>query len=206
MPNGHNIKFGYFLIPNADAPLLSIAQEAERLGLDYIAVQDHPYQRRFVDSWTLLSMIAAKTSRIGLFPDVANVPLRPPAVLAKAAASLDVLSGGRVELGLGAGGFWDAIEAYGGPRRTPGQALAALAEAVEVIRKVWSGERNLRFEGEHYRLAGVHSGPVPAHPIGIWVGVYGPRALRLAGRVADGWVPSFRGELQPLREMSGRLE
>ena len=163
--NARPIKFGYFLIPNADAPLLSIAQEAERLGLDYIAVQDHPYQRRFVDTWTLLSMIAATTSRIGLFPDVANLPLRPPAVLAKAAASIDVLSGGRFELGLGAGGFWDAIEAYGGPRRTPGDALAALEEAIEVIRKVWSGERNLRFEGQHYRLRGAHSGLVPAHPI-----------------------------------------
>src|SRR5215207_6723254 len=159
MPDGPDIKFGYFLIPNADAPLLSHAQEAERLGLDYVAVQDHPYQRRFVDTWTLLSMLAATTSRIGLFPDVANLPLRPPAVLAKAAASIDVLSGGRFELGLGAGGFWEAIEAYGGQRRGPGAALAALAEAVTVIRAVWSGERNLRFTGEHYHLAGAHSGP-----------------------------------------------
>ena len=205
MPNGHNIKFGYFLIPNADAPLLSLAQEAERLGLDYIAIQDHPYQRRFVDTWTLLSMIAATTSRIGLFPDVANLPLRPPAVLAKAAASLDVLSGGRFELGLGAGGFWDAIEAYGGPRRAPGDALAALAEAIEVIRKVWSGERNLRFEGQHYRLRGAHSGPVPTHPIGIWLGVTGPRALKLTGQVADGWVPSFRGDLKKIAEMTQQL-
>ena len=201
-----DIKFGYFLIPNADAPLLSIAQEVERLGLDYIAVQDHPYQRRFVDTWTLLSMIAATTSRIGLFPDVANLPLRPPAVMAKAAASLDVLSGGRFELGLGAGGLWDAIEAYGGPRRTPGDALAALEEAIEVIRKVWSGERNLRFEGQHYRLQGAHSGPVPAHPIGIWLGVTGPRALKLAGKFADGWVPSFRGDLKKIAEMTKRLD
>ena len=201
-----DIKFGYFLIPNADAPLLSIAQEVERLGLDYISVQDHPYQRRFVDTWTLLSMIAATTSRIGLFPDVANLPLRPPAVMAKAAASLDVLSGGRFELGLGAGGFWDAIEAYGGPRRTPGDALAALEEAIEVIRKVWSGERNLRFEGQHYHLRGAHSGPVPAHPIGIWLGVTGPRALKLAGKVADGWVPSFRGDLKKIAEMTKRLD
>jgi len=200
------IKFGYFLIPNADAPLLLIAQEAERLGLDYIAVQDHPYQRRFVDTWTLLSMIAAATSRIGLFPDVANLPLRPPAVMAKAAASIDLLSGGRFELGLGAGSFWDAIEAYGGPRRTPSAALAALAEAIEVIRKVWSGDRNLRFEGQHYRLHGAHPGPLPAHPIGIWLGVTGPRALRLAGQVADGWVPSFRGDLGKIADMSRRLD
>src|SRR4030095_508890 len=146
--NVHPIRFGYFLIPNADAPLLSSAREVERLGLDYIAIQDHPYQLRFVDTFVLLSMIAATTSRIGLFPDVANLPLRPPAVMAKAAASIDLLSGGRFELGLGAGGFWEAIEAYGGPRRTPGAALAALAEGIEVIRRIWSGDRNLRFEGQ----------------------------------------------------------
>jgi alkanesulfonate monooxygenase SsuD/methylene tetrahydromethanopterin reductase-like flavin-dependent oxidoreductase (luciferase family) len=203
---GRAVKFGYFLVPNAADPLLLTVQRVERLGLDYVAVQDHPYQRRYVDTWTLLSMIAASTTRIGLFPDVANLPLRPPAVLAKAAATLDVLSGGRVELGLGAGGFWDAIEAYGGPRRTPGAALVALGEAIEVIRKVWSGERNLRFDGRHYRLAGAHSGPVPAHPIGIWLGVYGPRALRLAGRAVDGWVSSLRGELRPVVEMAARLD
>jgi alkanesulfonate monooxygenase SsuD/methylene tetrahydromethanopterin reductase-like flavin-dependent oxidoreductase (luciferase family) len=206
MPDGKSLKFGYFLIPNADQPLISMAQEAERLGLDYVAVQDHPYQRRFVDTWTLLSMIAASTSRIGLFPDVASLPLRPPAILAKAAASLDLLSGGRFELGLGAGAFWDAIKAYGGPRRSPGVALEALAEAIEVIRKVWSGERNLRFEGKHYQLRGAQSGPVPAHPIGIWLGVTGPRALRLAGQVADGWVPSFRGDLQKIADMTRRLD
>ncbi len=123
MDFGRDVRFGYFLIPYAADPLLATAQEVERRGLDYVAVQDHPYQRRYVDTWTLLSMIAAGTSRVGVFPDVANLPLRPPAVLAKAAASLDLLSGGRVELGLGAGGFWDAIEAYGGPRRDPGAAL-----------------------------------------------------------------------------------
>lgn len=200
------IKFGYFLIPNADSPLVSIAQEAERRGLDYVAIQDHPYQRRFVDTWTLLSMIAATTSRIGLFPDVANLPLRPPAVMAKAAASIDLLSGGRFELGLGAGSFWDAIEAYGGPRRSPGAALEALEEAIEVIRKVWSGERNLRFEGQHYRLRGAHSGPLPAHPIGIWLGVTGPRALKLLERADDGWVVSFRGDLDKIARMTRQLD
>jgi len=201
-----NIKFGYFLIPTVDAPLLSIAQEVERLGLDYIAVQDHPYQRHFVDTWTLLSMIAAKTSRIGLLPDVTNLPLRPPAVMAKAAATIDVLSGGRFELGLGAGAFWDAIEAYGGPRRSTGVAFEAMAEAIEVIRMVWSGDRNLRFEGQHYQLKGAQSGPVPAHPIGIWLGVTGPRSLKLAGKVADGWLPSLRGDLSAIAEKSKRLD
>lgn len=207
MPDhGRALKFGYFLIPNAGDPLIATAQEVERLGLDYVAVQDHPYQRRFVDTWVLLSMIAARTSRIGLFPDVANLPLRPPAVLAKSAATIDLLSGGRFELGLGAGGFWDAIEAYGGPRRRPGEALAALAEAVEVIRRLWSGERGLRFEGRSYRLGGAHSGPLPAHPIGIWLGTYGPRALALTGRIADGWVVSFRGDLAALGDLVARID
>jgi alkanesulfonate monooxygenase SsuD/methylene tetrahydromethanopterin reductase-like flavin-dependent oxidoreductase (luciferase family) len=203
---GRDVTFGYFLIPNAADPLLDIAREIEARGLDWIGIQDHPYQRRFVDTWTLLGAVAAITTRVGFFPDVANLPLRPPAMMAKAAASLDVLSGGRFELGLGAGNFWDAIEAYGGPRRAPRDSLAALEEAIKVIRLIWSGERNLRFSGEHYRLAGAHSGPLPVHPIGIWLGVYGPRALRLAGRLADGWVPSLRGDVTVLTEGSARLD
>ena len=207
MPDhGRDLTFGYFLVPNAADPLLATAREIEERGLDWIGVQDHPYQRRYVDTFVLLSAIAATTTRVGVFPDVANLPLRPPAVLAKAAASIDVLSGGRFELGLGAGGFWDAIEAYGGPRRTPGESLGALEEAIAVTRLIWSGERNLRFDGRHYRLAGAHSGPVPAHSIGIWLGVYGPRAVALAGRVADGWVPSLRGDVAPLAAASARLD
>ena len=207
MPDyGRDLTFGYFLVPNAADPLLDTAREIESRGLDWIGVQDHPYQRRFVDTWSLLGAIAAVTTRVGFFPDVANLPLRPPAIMAKAAASLDVLSGGRFELALGSGSFWDAIEAYGGPRREPRDALAALEEAIQVIRLVWSGERNLRFNGVHYRLAGAHSGPVPLHPIGIWLGVYGPRALRLAGRVADGWVPSLSGNISRLSEGSARLD
>jgi alkanesulfonate monooxygenase SsuD/methylene tetrahydromethanopterin reductase-like flavin-dependent oxidoreductase (luciferase family) len=207
MPDyGRGLSFGYFLVPNAADPLLDTAREVEARGLDLIGVQDHPYQRRYVDTWVLMSMIAAVTSRVGIFPDVANLPLRPPAVMAKAAASIDVLSGGRFEHALGAGGFWDAIEAYGGPRRTPRDALTALEEAITVTRLVWSGQRNLRFTGRHYRLAGAHSGPVPAHRIGIWLGVYGPRALRLTGRLADGWVPSLRGDVTPLVEGSARLD
>jgi alkanesulfonate monooxygenase SsuD/methylene tetrahydromethanopterin reductase-like flavin-dependent oxidoreductase (luciferase family) len=115
---GRDVTFGYFLIPNAADPLLEMARGIEERGLDWIGIQDHPYQRRFVDTWTLLGAVAAVTTRVGFFPDVANLPLRPPAMMAKAAASLDVLSGGRFELGLGAGGFWDAIAAYGGPRST----------------------------------------------------------------------------------------
>ncbi|MBB5785632.1 LLM class flavin-dependent oxidoreductase [Jiangella mangrovi] len=201
------VSFGYFLVPDASQPLLDVARSVESLGLEYVGIQDHPYQRRFVDTVALSGAILAATSSLRVFPDVACLPLRPPGVLAKTAASLDVLSGGRFELGLGAGAFWDAIEGYGGQRRTPGEALAALGEAVEVIRMLWSGDRGLRFEGAHYHLRGVHSGPLPAHDIGIWIGAYQPRALALTGRVADGWVPSMSAQVAArLPELNDRVD
>jgi alkanesulfonate monooxygenase SsuD/methylene tetrahydromethanopterin reductase-like flavin-dependent oxidoreductase (luciferase family) len=198
MDYGHPVKFGVFLTPDATRPshLLELAGLADDLGFELIGVQDHPYQRRFVDTWTLLTAIAMRTKAVQVFPDVANLPLRPPAILAKAAATLDLLSGGRLELGLGAGGFWEAIKAIGGPVRTPGESVAALEEAIQVIRLMWTGERGVHFDGKFYQLSGVHTGPKPAHPIGIWLGVYKPRMLLLVGRAADGWVPSL-GYVQP---------
>ena len=170
--------------------VLRLAEVADGTGLDLVGIQDHPYQWRFHDTWTLIAFLAARTSRVRLFPDVANLRLRPPALLAKAAASLDVLSGGRVELGLGAGGFGQAALAMGGADRTPAEAVAAAEEAIDVIRLMWSGERGVRYDGAHYRLGGVHTGPRPAHDMGIWVGAGRERMLDLIGRKADGWVPS----------------
>ncbi len=122
---------------------------------------------------------------------MANVPLRPPVVLARSAASLDILSGGRVELGLGAGAFWDAIAANGGPSLTPGQGVDALAEAVDIIRAIWDAEgRPVRHRGRHYTVDGADPGPPPAHDIEIWLGAYKPRMLQLTGAKADGWIPS----------------
>src|SRR5215217_6496934 len=191
-----NIKLGVFAVPDATDPSGTVERilAADRAGLDVVGVQDHPYQRRFFDTWTLLSYAAARTERVRLIPDVANLPLRPPALLAKAAASLDVLSGGRVELGLGAGAFWEAIEAMGGPRRTPKESVDALEEAIAILRAFWDGERSVRFEGEHYRVGGARPGPPPAHRIGIWLGAYGPRMLRICGRLGDGWLPSLGGK------------
>jgi alkanesulfonate monooxygenase SsuD/methylene tetrahydromethanopterin reductase-like flavin-dependent oxidoreductase (luciferase family) len=187
-----NLEFGISITPNwlNQEEVLRLAEVADEAGLDLVGIQDHPYQWRFYDTWTLIAHLAGRTSRVRFFPDVTSLPLRPPAILAKAAASLDVLTGGRVELGLGAGSFWDAIEAIGGPRRTPGQAVEATEEAIDVIRLMWSGERGVRYQGRHYHLAGVHTGPKPAHDIGIWLGAAGPRMLDLIGRKGDGWVPS----------------
>jgi alkanesulfonate monooxygenase SsuD/methylene tetrahydromethanopterin reductase-like flavin-dependent oxidoreductase (luciferase family)/hemerythrin-like domain-containing protein len=185
------LEFGIFPTPDAarSADLLGLVQLAEVEGLELVSVQDHPYQARFLDTWTLLSVIGARTTSIKVAPNVASLPLRQPVVLAKSAASLDVLTGGRVELGLGAGAFWDAIAAAGGPRRSPGEAVAALEEAVGLVKAFWAGG-TVRFEGEHYRAVGLHAGPAPAHEIPVWIGAYKPRMLRLTGRLADGWVPS----------------
>jgi alkanesulfonate monooxygenase SsuD/methylene tetrahydromethanopterin reductase-like flavin-dependent oxidoreductase (luciferase family) len=90
----------------------------------------------------------------------------------------------------------------GGPVRTPGESVTSLEEAIRVIRAMWTGERGLHVDGTFYRLDGVHSGPVPAHPIGIWVGAYKPRMLNLIGRMADGWVPSL-GYVQPADLLEG---
>jgi len=189
---GRALQFGIFPSPEAASldEIFALTSIAEKSGLDLIGIQDHPYQRRFLDTWMLMATILARTQRVRVFPDVANLPLRPPAMIAKAAASLDVMSGGRFELGLGAGAFWDAVEAMGGQRRSPGEAVTATEEAITVIRLMWSSERSVRYAGHHYRLSGVKPGPQPAHPISIWLGAGGPRMLGLLGRAADGWVPS----------------
>ena len=197
MPDyGHDLLFGVFVPPDArqaDA-VLALARYADEAGLDLVSVQDHPYNPQFLDTWTLLTAIAAVTERVRVFPNVANLPLRPPAMLARQVASLDILSGGRAELGIGAGAFWDAIEAMGGPRRTPGESIKALREAIGVIRALWTQGhgtpgRGARVDGEYYELRGAKPA-FPVHDVGIWVGSYKERMLRLTGELADGWLPS----------------
>ena len=163
MDYGHDLHFGVFLPPVAEQAeqVVTAALEADVLGLDSVSVQDHPYQPAYLDTWTLLTHIAARTERITVFPNVANLPLRPPDVLARSVASLDVLSGGRVELGLGAGAFWDAIAAIGGPRRTPRESVDALEEAIGVIRALWTPGRTPRLDGAHYRLGRREARTVP---------------------------------------------
>ncbi|MFN8660987.1 MAG: LLM class flavin-dependent oxidoreductase [Thermomicrobiales bacterium] len=193
MPDyGHDLQFGFFLDPSTGDPArtIEVAHILDDLGYDLIGIQDHPYQAKHFDAMALIGYILGATEKIRVFPDVANLPLRPPLMLAQEAATLDQLSGGRVELGLGAGAFWDAIRAMGGPVRTPGEALAALRECVQIIRAAWAGQP-FRFHGDHYETAGVHPGPVPAHEMELWLGVLGPRALKLTGELADGWIPSM---------------
>src|SRR5215203_3653251 len=130
---GHDLVFGTFITPSSRQPhdVVALAQITEQAGLDLATFQDHPYQPAFLDTWTLLSWVAAETKTLRVSGNVLNLPLRPPVVLARAAASLDMLSGGRYEMAIGAGAFWDAIEAVGGPRRTPKEAVQALSEVID---------------------------------------------------------------------------
>ncbi len=96
-----------------------------------------------------------------------------------------------MELGLGAGGFFEAIAAVGGPRLDARRAVDALEEGIRIIRAIWDvNGGTVRIDGEHYRVWGAHPGPAPAHDVGIWVGAYKKRMLGLTGRLGDGWLPS----------------
>ncbi|MCX7623630.1 MAG: LLM class flavin-dependent oxidoreductase [Thermomicrobium sp.] len=193
MDYGHSLLFGVFLTPTAADPerVVELVGRCDTLGLDLVTFQDHPYRPGFLETWTLLSYVAARTKRVRLAPNVANLPLRHPAMLARSVASLDRLSGGRVELGLGAGYFWDAIKGMGGRRLSPAAAVAALDEALDILRGLWDTRRPIfSHEGTFYTVPGTEPGPEPVHPISIWIGGYRPRMLQLIGRKGDGWLPS----------------
>ena len=212
---GHEVRFGVFASPEVRRAhdTLELATLADVSGLDLFTVQDHPYNGTHLDTPTLLAAVAARTSSIRVAANVANLPLRSPVGLAKHIATLDVLSGGRAELGLGAGAFWDPIVAAGGPRRSPGEAVDALVEAIRIIRGVWGQDptgpagRSVTVDGQHYAVSGLRVGPAPVHTVEIWIGATGPRMLRVIGRLADGWLPSM-GYVPPdrLAELNARID
>lgn len=193
--HGHDLLFGSFLTPSSARPaeVVELAVSCERAGLDLVTFQDHPYQPALLDTQSLLAFVAARTTRVRLAANVTNLPLRPPAVLARTAATLDLLSGGRFELGIGAGGFREAVAAMGGRALAPGESVDALAEAIGLIRALWNTEERggVHHRGTYYAADGAKRGPRPAHDIGVWVGAYGPRMLALTGRLATGWLPSL---------------
>lgn len=169
---------------------VAAARHAERLGFDFVSASDHPYGTTPThDTLTMLTWIAAHTSRIGIVTRVLGVPFRRPAMVAKTAASLDLLTGGRFVLGLGAGHSDEEIRALGGPVPTARDKIDDLADALQIIRGAWTTPS---FTHHGHRL-GVHElemAPKPARPIPIWLGTFGPRALAVTGRLADGWIPS----------------
>jgi alkanesulfonate monooxygenase SsuD/methylene tetrahydromethanopterin reductase-like flavin-dependent oxidoreductase (luciferase family) len=174
--------------PGADP--VAGARRAEDLGFDFVSVSDHPCgtQPTF-ETWTMLSWIAAATTRIRVGPRVLGVPYRPPPMVAKMAETLNRLSGGRLILGLGGGYSDDEFRAFGLRVPSPGEKVAGLEEAILIARGLWS-HAAFTFQGRHYHTDGADIEPKPARPIPIWLGTFGERALALTGRLADGWIPS----------------
>ncbi|MFJ4920110.1 LLM class flavin-dependent oxidoreductase [Streptomyces sp. NPDC088725] len=179
-------------------PSASAAQDAQRLarlaedsGLDFIGVQDHPYHPEFFDTWTFITALTMATERLSFVTNVANTVLRPPAQLIKAASTLGLLGGNRIVLGVGAGAARPAIASYGGPEYTPGQSVAAFDEAMQIMKAMSDpAARPVRFNGDYHRINGARPGPLPSKPVPIMVGSYGPRMLRITGRLGDGWLPT----------------
>jgi alkanesulfonate monooxygenase SsuD/methylene tetrahydromethanopterin reductase-like flavin-dependent oxidoreductase (luciferase family) len=186
---GHPLTFGVSIDPTAADfnGALRLAQQADHAGLEYLAVQDHPYQPGYLDAWTMLSYLLARTTRISVVSDVIDLQLRPPAILAKAAASLATMAGGRVQLGVGGGASAEGIAAMGGlPRR--GNAMVEFSdEAIQIIRRALRGGA-VRVSTRQHQIAGYQAGPVPPQPIEVWVGAQRPKMLAVTGKSGDGWV------------------
>ena len=181
-------------VPTSAAPdddPAGFAQEAERLGYDFVSAADHPCgSNPSYETTTMLTWIAARTSRIKVASRVLAVPFRRPAMVAKLAASLDLLSGNRFILGLGAGYSGEEITALGGPVLSPAEKIDGLAEAIQVIRGAWTHSGYTQ-PGRHHSVRDLEMEPKPTRPIPVWLGTFGPRALAVTGRLADGWIPSL---------------
>jgi alkanesulfonate monooxygenase SsuD/methylene tetrahydromethanopterin reductase-like flavin-dependent oxidoreductase (luciferase family) len=168
---------------------LATALAAEAAGFDAITLSDRPHDP-ILDGWTLGAAVLGRTERIRLFHTTLNIPYRFPAVMAKEAATLDQISGGRLDLCLGAGGegnrpLYDTI---GVPLAAPGERLDGLEEAIAILRGLWTHDK-FSYEGRIYSVDGAPGQPKPVQPlIPIWIGAAMPRSLRMAGRIADGYI------------------
>lgn len=198
------IVFGFGLVD--PGRIVADVRQAETLGFDMVSFPDHLHgERPSVEPWIALTWAAAATERITVMPNVLALPYRAPAVTAKMAETLDRLSSGRLVLGLGTGGYDAEFEAFGLAERTPGQKVSALAEALQIVRGLWT-DPSVTVDGEHYHVREARIEPRPKRPIPVWLGSYGPRGLRLTGALADGWVPSLgRVDLDQLRAMRSEV-
>jgi alkanesulfonate monooxygenase SsuD/methylene tetrahydromethanopterin reductase-like flavin-dependent oxidoreductase (luciferase family) len=174
-----------------DEDPLAQARQADALGFDFVSASDHPVgEHPNYETFTLLTWIAARTNRVGIATRVIGVPFRRPGMIAKTAESLHRLCGGRLILGLGGGYSDQEIRSLGGPVPSPREKVDGLADAIEIMRRAWTGDA-VTYHGSVHAVQDLVVRPAPLSPIPVWLGTYGPRALAVTGRLADGWVPSF---------------
>ena len=185
--------FGLGIPPSPESGYdpVTYGRRAEELGFDFLSISDHPADTNGTyEAWTVLSWIAASTSRITLASRVLGVPYRSPAMVAKMAETFDRLSGGRLILGLG-GGYSDGeFRAFGLTAPTPREKVDGMEDAIHIARGLWS-ERSFSFAGRVFHTDAASVAPRPEHRIPIWLGTFGDRALAVTGRLADGWIPSL---------------
>jgi len=170
--------------------LIGIASLAEKLGLDSLWLSDHLMyttpNEGSLEVFAALAAVAAKTKKVIVGTKVACVPFRHPGVIAKIGTTLDIVSGGRFILGVGAGWYKREFEAFGFPFE---KRVDQLREAIEIAKMLWT-QSVVDYEGKFYRISKAISLPKPLqkpHPP-IWIGSQGPRMLRLTAKLGDGWV------------------
>jgi probable F420-dependent oxidoreductase len=190
--------------------VLRVAQRAEQAGLDSVWVSDHlfldwskyggpTHAQGSLECWTTMTAVAATTERLRVGPLVLCNDFRNPALLAKMAATLDVLCAGRLDLCLGAGWYEPEYRAAGIDFAPTGIRIRRMGEAVEIVRRLLDGEE-LTLKGEHYTIDGAICRPVRENRPPVFVGGKGNKLLRTAARVADGWNFSWLTDIDTYRE------
>ncbi|WP_328988862.1 LLM class flavin-dependent oxidoreductase [Kribbella sp. NBC_01245] len=172
--------------------LLRLVQQADAEGLDVFSVSDHPYLGTNLDAYATVGFLLGRTQHISGLVNVTNLPTRPAPMLARTVTSLSALSGGRIVLGMGAGGLWDRITDLGVPRLSPGEAVDAFEEGIILVKRLSGGGPPVTHEGRHYRVNRIDPAPVAASP--VWTGSVGKKSLAATGRVADGWIPGHAAD------------
>ena len=170
-----------------------IVVKAEELEYDSFLTTDHymlPWGNETLETWTYLSYLAGKVSNIKLGTCVTPIPFRPPGLLAKIISTLDLVSNGRVIVGVGLGWYQDEFEAYGGWDSNPIR-FEKTREALDLMIKLWR-EDEVNFEGKYYKVKGAVLQPKPVqkpHP-SLWFGGAGRKMLRLTAEKGNGWITS----------------
>jgi alkanesulfonate monooxygenase SsuD/methylene tetrahydromethanopterin reductase-like flavin-dependent oxidoreductase (luciferase family) len=186
-----------------DGPeLLRMTQQADRDGLDIFSLSDHPYIGGRLDAYASIGFILGRTQHLTGLANVTNLPTRPAPMLARTVTSLSALSGGRIVLGMGAGGLWDRISDMGVPRLSPGEAVDAFEEAIVLVKMLSGGGPPVTYRGRHYQVDQIEPAPVAAPP--VWTGSVGPKSLAATGRVADGWIPGHAADWRSGRYQASR--
>ncbi|TDV46203.1 LLM class flavin-dependent oxidoreductase [Actinophytocola oryzae] len=177
------------------------ARLADDQGLDLVSVSDHPYFGDRLDAYAAIGVLLGRTSQVSGLVNVTNA-IRQAPMLARTVTTLSAMTGGRIVLGMGAGGSWEDIARLGARQLSPAEAVRAFAESITVVRLLSGGGEPVTFEGEFHRLTDLAPAETPTPP--IWTGSVGPRSLKVTGELADGWIPGHAADWLSTRYRESR--